>query len=229
MNYIDATSIANGLNDTGYAIAPKVLSEKECDILISEYSNASLYRKTVIMDRLPSGMGEHKYFNYPLPDVVHQLRTAIYPVLAPLANNWMRILDIDSTFPDTHASFLEHCHIQFQYKPTPLISRYEKRGYKTLHRDLYGEVFFPIQGVVLLSDAVRDYLGGEFVLLEQGPGAKSRVIVLKPNLGDLLLFATSLRPAHCSVGCRRLNVRHGVSEVTRGQLYTLNIIFHDAK
>jgi hypothetical protein len=229
INHIDAVKLADDLNRTGYAIIPKVLTEKECDILTSEYSNASLYRKTVIMERHQYGLGEYKYFNYPLPDAIQQLRTGIYPLLAPVANNWMRVLNIDKTFPDTHAGLLEYCHEQGQHKPTPLILKYGKSGYNALHQDLYGEVFFPMQAVVFLSEAGEDHQGGEFVLVEQRPRAQSRAIVLKPGKGDVLVFTTNFRPVQGSRGYHRVNMRHGVSEVTEGQRYTLGIIFHDAK
>jgi hypothetical protein len=95
------------------------------------------------MDGHKCGLGEYKYFNYPLPDVVQQLRIGVYPLLVPLANNWMRKLNIDRTFPDTHTNMLDYCHRRNQHKPTPLILRYDKSGYNSLHQDVYGEVFFP--------------------------------------------------------------------------------------
>jgi hypothetical protein len=226
---IDDTVITRNLNDVGYAIAPKVLTEKECDILISEYNNKLLYRKTVIMERQQNGLGQYKYFNYPLPEVVQQLRTGIYPLLVPIANNWMQMLNIDTIFPNTHDNLLDYCQCLNQHKPSPFILRYTISGYHSLHQDIYGEVFFPIQVVVLLSDAGRDYQGGEFVLVEERPRKRSRVVVLKPGLGDLLFFTTNFRPVKDSKGYHCVDVRHCFSEVTKGQHYSLGITFHDAK
>ncbi|RYE17279.1 MAG: prolyl 4-hydroxylase subunit alpha [Sphingobacteriales bacterium] len=226
---IDSNKLTEDLNRTGYAIVNNILTEKECDILVSEYNNAALYRKTVIMERHQYGLGEYKYFTYPLPDAVEQLRTQMYPLLAPIANNWMKALNIDKQFPATHSELLHHCQAEGQLKPTPLILQYGKSGYNALHQDLYGDVFFPMQAVVFLSGPGQDYEGGEFVLVEQRPRAQSRAIVLKPGKGDLLVFTTNFRPVQGSRGCHRVNMQHGVSEVTEGQRYTLGVIFHDAK
>ena len=124
---------------------------------------------------------------------------------------------------------MEYCHEQGQHKPTPLMLKYGKSGYNALHQDLYGDVFFPMQAVLFLREPGADYEGGEFVLVEQRPRAQSRAIVLKPGKGDLLVFTTNFRPVQGSRGYHRVNMRHGVSEVTEGQRYTLGIIFHDAK
>ncbi|RYE19047.1 MAG: prolyl 4-hydroxylase subunit alpha [Sphingobacteriales bacterium] len=226
---INPIKTADDLNRTGYSIAKNVLTEKECDILVSQYTDAALYRKTVIMERHQYGLGEYKYFNYPLPPVVKQLRESIYSLLAPVANNWMEVLNIDKLFPENHVELLEYCHAQGQIKPTPLILKYGKSGYNALHQDLYGDVFFPMQAVLFLSEPGADYEGGEFVLLEQRPRVQSRAIVLKPGKGDLLMFTTNFRPVQGSRGYHRVNMRHGVSEVTEGQRYTLGIIFHDAQ
>ncbi|MEO6149236.1 MAG: 2OG-Fe(II) oxygenase, partial [Mucilaginibacter sp.] len=141
---IDSSKLTEDLNNRGYAIVPNILTEKDCDILVSEYNNAALYRKTVIMERHQYGLGEYKYFNYPLPAVIEQLRTGIYPLLAPVANNWMKVLNIDMQFPATQGQLLEHCHAEGQLKATPLILQYSKSGYNALHQDLYGDVFFPM-------------------------------------------------------------------------------------
>ncbi|RYD91462.1 MAG: prolyl 4-hydroxylase subunit alpha [Sphingobacteriales bacterium] len=229
INTINSDKLTDDLNRLGYAIISDVLTEKECDILISEYNNAALYRKTVVMERHQYGLGEYKYFNYPLPPVIEQLRTGVYPLLSPVANNWMKVLNIDKQFPETHEQLLAYCHAEGQLKPTPLILQYGKSGYNALHQDLYGNVFFPMQAVVFLSEGGEDYEGGEFVLVEQRPRAQSKAIVLKPGKGDLLVFTTNFRPVQGSRGYHRMNMRHGVSEVTKGERYTLGVIFHDAK
>jgi hypothetical protein len=124
---------------------------------------------------------------------------------------------------------LQHCHQHEQLRPTPLILQYAKGGYNAMHQDLYGEVFFPIQSVFILDEPGVDYEGGEFILLEQKPREQSRAMVLKPGKGDMVLFTTSYRPAKGSKGYHRVNIKHGIAEITSGRRHSMGIIFHDAK
>ncbi|HTE02305.1 MAG TPA: 2OG-Fe(II) oxygenase [Mucilaginibacter sp.] len=225
---LDWTTISNQLNDRGYALVKNVLTPAECDTLVWQYDDKSLYRKTILMERYRFGLGEYKYFNYPLPGIIEQVRSEVYPHLAPIANNWMRALNIDKHFPKNLPELLEQCHQHNQTKPTPLILKYGKGGYNTLHQDLYGEVYFPMQLVLFLDEPGEDYNGGEFVLIEQRPRAQSKAIVLKPGKGDMLLFTTNFRPVKGTKGYYRVNMKHGVSEVTQGERHTLGVIFHDA-
>ena len=225
---LDWDQISGQLNDSGYTLIKNIISYEECDILSEAYDNEKLYRKTINMERYRFGLGEYKYFSYPLPDIVNQLRERVYPYLAPVANDWMKVLNLQKQFPVVHSELIKACHDHQQTRPTPLILRYGKGGYNTLHQDLYGEIFFPLQLVLFLDEHGNDYQGGEFVLLEQRPRAQSKAIVLKPGKGDMLLFATSFRPVKGSKGYYRVNMKHGVSEVTSGRRHTLGIIFHDA-
>lgn len=220
--------VTEDMNDNGYACVSKVLTSKECDEFISQYNNEALYRKTINMERYRFGLGEYKYYQYPLPGLIQQLREGIYPKLAPIANNWMRVLNIDQHFPESLAQLLELCHAQNQTRPTPLILKYGKGGYNTLHQDLYGEVYFPMQMVLFLNEPNEDYKGGEFVMIEQRPRAQSKAVVLKPGKGDMLIFTTNFRPVKGSNGYYRVNMKHGVSELAEGKRYTAGIIFHDA-
>jgi hypothetical protein len=226
LNWDKATT---DLNDNGYTIISKVLIANECDELVQQYTDETLYRKTVIMERHQYGKGEYKYYKYPLLPVIQQLRENVYPKLAPVANGWMEALNKDTRFPDTLAKLLEHCHANDQLKPTALILQYAKGGFNALHQDLYGDVFFPMQMVIFLDEAGKDYEGGEFVLIEQKPRAQSKAIVLKPGKGDMLIFTTNFRAAKGKNGYHRVNMKHGVSEITEGNRHTLGIIFHDAK
>jgi hypothetical protein len=228
INQINWDRVTENMNDYGYASVPKVLNDEECNELVSQYHNESLYRKTINMERYRFGMGEYKYFQYPLPALVQQLREGVYPNLAPIANNWMRVLNIDSNFPADLETLLEQCHHQGQNRPTPLILKYGKGGYNTLHQDLYGEVYFPMQVVLFLNEPDEDYEGGEFVLIEQRPRAQSKAIVLKPKKGDMLVFTTNFRPVKGSKGYYRVKMKHGVSEIISGKRHTLGVIFHDA-
>jgi uncharacterized protein len=224
----DWQKIVEAMNDKGYAIVPKLLSAEDCLQLISNYSNAELYRKTISMERYRFGLGEYKYFKYPLPDLIQTIRANVYPQLAPIANNWMKVLNIKTQFPVTHKEMLECCHEKNQLRPTVLILKYGKGGHNTLHQDLYGAIFFPIQAVFFLNEPGKDFTGGEFVLTKQIPRAQSKAIVLQPTQGDMLLFTTNFKPVKGSKGYYRVNMKHGVSEVHKGERHTLGIIFHDA-
>lgn len=224
----DWENITETMHQNGYAVIPNLLSDEQCEMLKSEYNNPNAYRKTVVMERYRFGLGEYKYFNYPLPDIIQTIRTSIYPHLAPIANAWFRALNIDKQFPLEHAKLLQQCHQNGQQKATVLILKYGKCGFNTLHQDLYGDVYFPMQIVLFLSEPDKDFTGGEFVLTQQIPRAQSKAIVLKPRKGDILIFTTNFKPEKGTKGYYRVNMKHGVSEVRTGERYTLGIIFHDA-
>jgi hypothetical protein len=216
------------LHSKGFALIPGILHDDECHQLIADYHQKELYRKTVVMERYRFGFGEYKYFSYPLPALIQQVRECVYPMLAPVANLWMDVLRIDQRFPPTHYELQERCRDKGQLLPTALILKYGKGGFNTLHQDLYGDVYFPMQSVLFLNEPEKDYTGGEFVLTEQVPRAQSKAIVLKPGKGDLLVFTTNFRPVKGSKGYYRANMKHGVSEVESGERHSLGIIFHDA-
>lgn len=221
-------NIVEEMHEKGFATIPKFLTDEQCAKLINEYNNPNAYRKTVVMERYRFGLGEYKYFNYPLPNLIQSIRESIYPKLAPIANAWMKVLNIDTTFPNTHQQLLEQCKTNNQLKATVLILKYGKGGHNTLHQDLYGDVYFPIQAVLFLNEPDQDFTGGEFVLTQQTPRAQSKAIVLKPKKGDMLIFTTNFRPVKGSKGYYRVNMKHGVSEIHSGERLTLGIIFHDA-
>lgn len=228
LNLIDWHMVMEQMNEKGYAQLSRVLSPEECEDLIDNYSNEQWYRKTITMERYRFGFGEYKYFNYPLPWLIQTIRETVYPKLAVIANKWMQVLNIEQRFPNTFVELQQLCHANGQVKPTVLILKYGKGGHNTLHQDLYGELFFPIQLVMFLNEPGEDYTGGEFVLTQQTPRAQSKAIVLQPKKGDLLLFTTNFRPVKGTHGYYRVNMKHGVSEVHNGERHTLGIIFHDA-
>jgi hypothetical protein len=225
---IDWPRVAADMHARGYARVPRVLSAAECRRLIAGYDTPGKYRKTITMERYRFGLGEYKYFDYPLPPILQTIRELVYPKLAPIANQWMEWLGLERRYPATFAELRAQCARRGQDKPTVLILRYGPGGHNTLHQDLYGEIFFPIQLVLFLNDPEHDYTGGEFVLVEQTPRAQSKVIVLQPKRGDVLLFTTNFRPVKGARGYYRAAIRHGVSEVRNGERHTLGIIFHDA-
>lgn len=220
--------ITEQIHHQGFALIEQVLSTEQCELLQQLYPQAGLYRKTVDMQRYRFGRGEYKYFTYPLPNLIEQLRHEVYSHLMPIANAWFRVLKIAQTFPASHAEFLQRCHQQGQTLATPLILKYEQDGFNTLHQDLYGEVYFPLQLVIVLSQPNVDFSGGELVFTQQTPRAQSKAMVMQPQQGDLLIFITQFKPEKGSQGYYRVNIKHGVSPVLHGQRYSLGIIFHDA-
>jgi len=224
----DWAALARELDTFGCAILPTLLSPAECRTVAALYSNESHFRSHVIMARHGFGKGEYRYFKYPLPDLVDGFRTALYPRLTGVANEWNRRMGIDERYPDDHASFLERCHDAGQTRPTPLLLQYVQGDFNCLHQDLYGDLAFPIQVATLLSEPGTDFTGGEFVLTEQRPRMQSRAEVVPLRQGDGVAFAVHNRPVQGSRGHYRVNLRHGVSRVRSGMRHTLGIIFHDA-
>ncbi|KZE52411.1 prolyl 4-hydroxylase subunit alpha [Brevibacillus parabrevis] len=228
---IDAQSweqIVHALDAQGYATLPRLLKEEECQELIAGYSADSLFRKTIQMERYRFGSGEYRYYQAPLPPLVQQLRESLYPRLAQVANHWGQLLGHTAAFPAALADFLDHCHQHGQNRPTPLILKYEAGGYNCLHQDMYGELFFPFQVVIVLNQKEKDFSGGEFLLTEQRPRAQSRGHVITLEQGAGLIFPTSYRPVAGTRGYYKTTMRHGVSTITTGTRYSLGIIFHDA-
>lgn len=225
---LDWRLITEEMHNKGFSVVTDVLTDEQCKALKANYDNPDLYRKTVVMERYRFGLGTYKYFDYPLPDIVQTLRERLYPNLAPIANTWMNVLKINTSFPGLFHELQNLCHTNDQREATALILKYGKGGHNTLHQDLYGEIYFPIQAVLFLNEPGEDYSGGEFVLTQQTPRAQSKAIVLQPRRGDMLIFTTQFRPVKGSKGYYRVNMKHGVSEVHDGERHTLGIIFHDA-
>lgn len=220
--------VSQDLDAQGCALIEGLLTRKECESLAGLYPVDGLFRSRVVMARHGFGRGEYKYFSYPLPDLIAGLRTALYPQLAPVANRWNEAMRIDVRYPEKHADYIARCHAAGQLKPTPLLLAYGAGDYNCLHQDLYGEHVFPLQVAVLLSEPVRDFTGGEFVLTEQRPRMQSRPEVVPLKQGDAVVFAVSQRPVQGTRGVYRVKLRHGVSRVRSGHRHTLGIIFHDA-
>jgi uncharacterized protein len=226
---LDWKGIAQDLDAQGNALIEHLLSPSECRALADLYSKDDCFRSRVVMGRHGFGRGEYKYFNYPLPDLIASLRTAVYPQLVPIANRWNTALGIEVHFPEQHADFLERCHQAGQVRPTPLLLQYEADDYNCLHQDLYGVHVFPLQLAILLSEPGKDFTGGEFVLTEQRPRMQSRPMVVPLRQGDGVVFAVHQRPVQGTRGVYRVNLRHGVSRIRSGHRHTAGIIFHDAE
>jgi uncharacterized protein len=226
---VDWADVAHALDERGWATTPPLLTAAECAELICVYPDERRFRSRVDMARFRFGVGEYKYFAHPLPPVVLGLRRHAYLRLAPIASGWEAALGTDLRYPPDLESFLAICAEHGQIKPTPLMLRYEAGGYNCLHQDLYGDVAFPLQMTCLLSRPGVDFMGGEFLLVEQRPRAQSTGSVVPLERGQIVIFATRHRPARGTRGAYRVTLRHGVSRVTSGERHTLGVIFHDAK
>ncbi len=224
----DWQALAGELDSYGCAVLPKLLSPAECHTIAALYRDESHFRSHIHMARHGFGKGEYRYFKYPLPDLLGGLRTALYPRLAGVANEWNRRTGIDERYPSDHASFLKRCRDAGQTRPTPLLLQYVPGDFNCLHQDLYGDLTFPVQVAILLSEPGVDFTGGEFVLTEQRPRMQSRADVVPLRHGDAAAFAVHNRPVQGSKGNYRVNLRHGVSRVRSGTRHTVGIIFHDA-
>ena len=225
----DWDAVAEDLDVRGYAMLEALLSPQECTALASQYEDDGRFRSRVVMGRHGFGRGEYRYFSYPLPELVAELRTAVYPQLAPIANRWNASMGMAVRYPARHAEFIARCHAAGQQRPTPLLLQYGADDYNCLHQDLYGEHVFPLQMAVLLSEPGRDFDGGEFVLTEQRPRMQSRAEVVPLGQGELVIFPVHHRPVQGTRGTYRVNMRHGVSRLRAGRRHTLGVIFHDAR
>jgi hypothetical protein len=226
---LDWAGIGASLDEWGYARTPALLTPAECAELRALFDAEVRFRSRVDMARFRFGVGEYKYFADPLPDLVGEMREHAYPPLASVANRWETALKTRVRHPADLGALLALCARRGQTKPTPLLLRYEAGGYNCLHQDLYGDVVFPIQLTVLLSEPGKDFEGGEFLLVEQRPRAQSRGSVVHLDQGEAVIFTTRHRPVASARGYYRANMRHGVSRLLSGERYTLGVIFHNAR
>lgn len=228
----DWRRVERSLDANGNAILSGLLTAEQCDALAGLYLRDKGYRSRIVMARHGFGRGEYKYFAYPLPPLIEQLRHAMYPWLATIANRWNRQLGVDVQYPADLATYLRRCHEAGQTRPTPLILQYGEGDYNCLHQDLYGEHVFPLQAAILLSEPGRDFVGGEFVMTEvSAKGQRADVVAL--SKGDAVVFTVNQRPVPSSSssrhGTRKVAMRHGVSRIHSGQRHTVGLIFHDAR
>ena len=211
----------------GYATVRGVVTPPECAIIREGYAQDARYRSTVQMERHGFGRGQYRYFDYPLPPLVAELREALYGSLVGIANDWMTALGSAVRFPAALPLMLDLCATGGQARSAALVLKYGPGDYNALHQDVYGEIAFPLQGTILLSEPQREFTGGEFILVEQRPRKQSVPHVVTLGLGDAVLFPNRIRPPLCS-GEARTAFRHGVAEVRTGERYALGLILHDA-
>ena len=224
----DWAAIAARLDDVGIGLTPEVLTADECRTLADLYDDGTRFRSTVDMGRHRFGEGQYRYFAHPLPDLVTRLRAAFWPHLLPIAREWAARRAQPAPWPDELDEWLDQCHAAGQTRPTPLMLRYEAGDWNALHRDLYGDLVFPLQVVIGLGEPGVDFTGGEFVVVEQRPRAQSRATATVIPRGHALVFTTRDRPLRTSRGWSNASMRHGTSAVNSGLRLTLGLIFHDA-
>ena len=226
---LEPRAILDSIDRNGYALSAPIVGDTECRALTTLYeAEAATFRSTVTMARHGFGRGEYKYFAYPLPPLVSELRGHLYELLAPVANEWRTRLGGPADWPDRHEALLARCSAAGQPRPTPLLLRYGVGDYNCLHQDLYGTIHFPLQAILLLDQPVVDFEGGELVLVEQRPRRQSTPIVVPLVRGAIAIVPVKERPVASPRGFARVNVRHGVSSLRRGSRRTLGLIFHDA-
>jgi hypothetical protein len=228
LDRVDRDDVAARLDRDGFAMTAPLLDPDQCRQMIDVFDDPDAFRSTIDMARLSFGEGRYRYFADPLPSLVQALRTRLYPPLAQIANRWARLLGED-TFPEHHDGLVEACAAAGQHKPTPLVLRYGPTGYNCLHQDVYGDLTFPLQVLVMLNTPDVDFTGGESVFVEQRPRQQSRPMVVRPGLGQAVVFPVRHRPKQGSRGHHRVQMRHGVSAVHTGERHVLGIIFHNAR
>jgi uncharacterized protein len=226
---LDWPRIEAELDAFGVGLTGQILQEGECAALATLYADAGRFRSRIVMARHGFGKGEYQYFAHPLPNIIASLRAAVYKKLAPIANRWNGMLGIGQRYPAKLEEFLALCHANSQSRPTPLLLKYGVGDYNCLHQDLYGDLFFPFQMVILLSEPSRDFTGGEFTLVEQRPRMQSRPEVVPLRQGEAAIFPVQHRPMQGARGPYRVTMRHGVSRLRSGARYTAGVIFHDAR
>ncbi|GAC1358394.1 MAG: 2OG-Fe(II) oxygenase [Vulcanimicrobiaceae bacterium] len=216
--------------DDGYAVVGDALAPADAAMLVERYGDSAAYRSTIVMARHNYGSGEYRYFRYPLPEVVQNLRDRWYSALAPIANAWNEATRVKERYPARLEEYIDTCHAAGQARPTPLILRYEAGDFNCMHQDVYGELGFPFQITIPLSEPGIDFEGAETVLLQQAPRMQARPIIVRPSLGQALIFPNRYQPRKGASGAWvRYGVRHGVAPLTRGCRFALGLIFHDAQ
>lgn len=224
----DWESVTGELNEYGCALMPRLLTPEQCRELTGLYDQADRFRSTVDMGRHRFGSGEYRYFDRPFPEPVQRLREELYPRLLPIARDWHDKLGREAPWPDTLEEWLAMCHAAGQERPSPILLRYETGGWNALHRDIFGEMVFPLQVVINLNAPGEDHTGGEFLLVEQRLRAQSRGTATLIPQGHGLVFTTRDRPIRSKRGWSTSPVRHGVSAIRSGNRHTLGLVFHDA-
>ncbi|MBV9094819.1 MAG: 2OG-Fe(II) oxygenase [Streptosporangiaceae bacterium] len=224
----DWRALAAELDAVGCARTPRLLTPAECHDLAALDDQPERFRASIDMARHRFGSGRYRYFTHDLPEPVRALREAFYPHLLQIARDWAGRLGRPAPWPDTLGEWLQMCHRGGQSKSAQILLRYGAGDWNALHRDLFGDLVFPLQVVIGLDRYGTDYTGGEFLLVEQRPRAQSRGTATALDQGHGLIFTTRDRPVRTARGWSASPVRHGVSIVRSGRRHALGLVFHDA-
>ncbi|WP_433302124.1 2OG-Fe(II) oxygenase [Actinoplanes sp. CA-030573] len=162
------------LNAYGCALTGPILTPVECREIAALYDQPARFRTTVDMARHRFGSGQYRYFTHDLPEPVRRLRAELYPRLLPVARDWAAKLGKPAPWPDELDEWIARCHAAGQSKSAQILLRYRPGDWNALHRDVFGDMLFPLQVVVGLDAPGADYTGGEFLMVEQRPRAQSR-------------------------------------------------------
>ncbi|MER7792778.1 2OG-Fe(II) oxygenase [Streptomyces sp. NPDC097640] len=224
----DWAALADELGEYGSALTGRLLTDAKCRDIAALYDEPGHFRTTVDMARHRFGSGQYRYFTHDLPQAVRELREAFYPRLLPIARDWAAMLGRPAPWPDTLQEWVARCHEAGQSRSAQILLRYGPGDWNALHRDVFGEMLFPLQVVIGLDGPGVDFTGGEFLMTEQRPRAQSRGSSTTLLQGHGLVFTTRDRPVATKRGWANGPMRHGVSTVRSGRRHTLGIVFHDA-
>jgi hypothetical protein len=168
----DWDAVARSLDEEGGALLPQLLTPAECASVAALYDGGGpgVFRATVDMARHRFGSGSYRYFAAPLPEVVEGLRQALYPRLRPIAEDWWGKLGRPAPWPESLDEWLDSCHRAGQTRPTPLLLRYGAGDWNALHRDLYGDLVFPLQVVINLNSRDKTMRAGSSCWSSSGRG-----------------------------------------------------------
>jgi uncharacterized protein len=216
------------LDAYGSALTDRILTPAQCREIVALYDDPTRFRTTVDMARHRFGSGQYRYFTHELPDLIRDLRETFYQRLLPIARDWAARLDDPAPWPDRLADWIRLCHEAGQTRSAQILLRYRAGDWNALHRDVFGEMLFPLQVVIGLDSPGTDYTGGEFLMVEQRPRAQSRGYATTLPQGHALIFTTRTRPVPSRRGWSAAPTRHGVSTVRSGRRHTLGLVFHDA-
>ncbi|MFB7190394.1 2OG-Fe(II) oxygenase [Streptomyces sp. NPDC056230] len=224
----DWAALTEEVDGYGSALTGRLLTPAQCHELAGLYDENERFRSTVDMGRHRFGSGRYRYFTHDLPEPVGELRQAFYPHLLPIARDWAGRLGRPAPWPDRLEEWLGMCHEAGQSKSAQILLCYGAGDWNALHRDVFGDLIFPLQVVIGLDAPGTDYTGGEFLMTEQRPRAQSRGSATLLPQGHGLVFTTRDRPVASRRGWSAAPMRHGVSTVRSGRRRTLGLVFHDA-
>lgn len=227
ITYLDRERITASLDQEGYCLLPKLLDAEQARALGTSVMHAAGDRVQQSLEKIGLGRGALWRLIGPSPNPLDAWRDALYELLAPIANKWNAAMGSESVYPAKLSEFHSKRPEASQDQSHVTLSRLREDDYQALHQSTYGEIGFPLQLIILLSEPGADFVGGEFVMTEQRPRMQSRPMVLPLRLGDAALITVATRPFKGSKGYYRVNMKHAVSRVRQGERLGLELLLHD--